>query len=334
VTAAPATRTTQGTRTAPGRGGSSPQEVTDRRAEKLAAIHAQLADAVAAAATDAGWRAWLSTAAKFRSYAPANQCLILLQRPLATRVAGYRVWQGLNRQVRKGEQSIRILAPIRRRVTADATPSQPTPQPTRGVPTADPTADDPGQRGPRLLTGFTVVSVFDITQTEGAPLPEIPAIRLSEGEAPAGLWDGLVGLVEARGFTVTREDPAPAWGRTRYPDRRVDIAPDLSPAMACHTLAHELGHVAADHETRRDVPRGVREAEADGIAYLLTTTAGLSGHFTVDYVTGWTGGDPAVVRATQARVVTSANALLDDLGYTDPTLTDPAPEPGDGGPGE
>jgi hypothetical protein len=322
--AAPATRTA---RTASGRGGSSPQEVADRRAEKLAAIHAQLADAVAAAATDAGWRAWLTTAAKFRSYAPANQCLILLQRPSATRVAGYRVWQGLNRQVRKGEQSIRILAPIRRRVTADATPSQPTP----GVPIADPTADDPGQRGPRVLTGFTVVSIFDISQTDGAPLPEIPAIRLPEGEAPAGLWAGLVSLVEARGFTVTREDPAPAWGVTRYTDRRVDIAPSLSPAMACHTLAHELGHVAADHETRRDVPRGVREAEADGIAYLLTTTAGLSGHFSVDYVTGWTGGDPAVVRATQARVVTTAGLLLDALGYPNPDST---PEREDGGPGE
>jgi DNA primase catalytic core len=324
VTAAPATRSTRTdsttTTSTARRGSTTPQEQAARRqAQKLAEVHAQLADAVAAAATDAGWRAWLSTAAKFRSYAPANQCLILLQRPSATRVAGYRVWQGLNRQVRKGEQSIRILAPIRRRVTADTTPSQPTPQPTPGIPIADPTADDPGQRGQRVLTGFTVVSIFDISQTEGAPLPEIPAVQLLEGEASAGLWAGLVSLVEARGFTVTREDPAPAWGVTRYTDRRVDIAPSLSPAMACHTLAHELGHVAADHETRRDVPRGVREAEADGIAYLLTTAAGLSGHFTVDYVTGWTGGDAGVVRATQARVVTTAGALLDALGYPTPT---------------
>ena len=72
----------------------------------------------------------------------------------------------------------------------------------------------------------------------------------------------------------------------------MDIAPGLSPAMACRVLAYELGHIAADHETRQDAARGVREVEADGIAYLITTTAGLPGHVTVDYVTGWTGGDP------------------------------------------
>jgi hypothetical protein len=338
VTAAPATRSTRTdsttTTSTARRGSATPLEQTARRQARLVEVHAQLADAVAAAATDAGWRAWLSAAAKFRSYSPTNQLLIVLQRPSATRVAGYRVWRGLGRQVRKGERGLTILAPVRRRTTdTDSTgDSSPAANSTTNGPVTAPGGDGPSAAAGRVLVGFTTARVFDILQTDGPPLPELPPVRLPEGEAPEGLWEGLLELVEARGFTVTREDPAPAWGATRYTDRRVDIAPTLSPAMACHTLAHELGHIAADHESRRDVPRGVREAEADGIAYLLTTTAGLSGHFTVDYVTGWTGGDPAVVRATQAQVLTTAGALLDALGYPNPDTNTPGA--GDGGPGE
>lgn len=107
----------QGRGRAGGRG-----SVEDRarvRAEKLAAVHAQLADAVAAAASDAGWRAWLGAAARFRGYSPTNQLLIVLQRPQACRVAGYRVWQSLGRQVRTGERGITILAPMRSRISPD-----------------------------------------------------------------------------------------------------------------------------------------------------------------------------------------------------------------------
>jgi len=310
--------------------GRSPEQ----RAARLAEVHEQLAEAVAAAATDAGWRAWLGAAARFREYSPTNQLLILLQRPGASRVAGYRVWQGLGRQVRKGERGITILAPVRRRATTTSTtgeggestaPDSPFPAGQSTAPT-----DEPGAgRAGRALVGFTAVTVFDLAQTDGEPLPERPAMRLAEGEAPVGLWDGLVDLVRARGFTVGGEDPSPALGVTRYATRRVDITPDLSPAMACHVLAHELGHIAADHEPRRDVSRGVREAEADGIAHLVTTTAGLPGHVTVDYVTGWTGGDPATVRATAARVVTAAAQIIDAL-HLDDTPTDTQAAAGSG----
>ncbi len=300
--------------------GMSPEQ----RAARLAEVHEQLAEAVAAAATDAGWRAWLGAAARFREYSPTNQLLILLQRPGASRVAGYRVWQGLGRQVRKGERGITILAPVRRRTTTTSTTAEGEESTAPGSPlpagqSSAPTGEPGGGRVGRALVGFTAVTVFDLAQTDGDPLPEPPPMRLAEGEATVGLWDGLVEQVEARGFTVGGEDPAPALGVTRYATRTVDVAPDLSPAMACHVLAHELGHIAADHETRRDVARGVREAEADGIAHLITTAAGLPGHVTVDYVTGWANGDPAIVRATAARVVTAAAQIIDAIHLDDTT---------------
>lgn len=294
------------------------EERAELRARKLTEAHDRLADAVAAA-SDPGWRAWLATAAKFRTYSALNVMLICAQAPEATQVAGYRVWQSLGRQVRRGERGIMILAPIRRRVDAADTGADGAEQ-TSSAPTVDATGESGEQvvRGPRVLAGFTTVTVFDVSQTDGNPLPECPEVELPVGEAPAGLWDALTAQVTTRGYTVTREDPAPAFGVTRYADRRVDIAPGLSAEMACHTLAHELGHITADHEHRRDLTRGVREAEADGIAYLVGTAYGLPPEFTVDYVTGWTNGDPAVVRSTAARVVTLAGQLLEALGHTDP----------------
>ena len=317
MTAAPTSTATTSPRTPkPGRRDLTRQEIATRRAEKLTAVHDQLTAAVAAAASDDGWRAWLATAARFRTYSASNVLLIAAQAPWATRVAGYRVWQGLGRQVRKGERAIAVIAPVRRRATT-TDDSGPAEQIAPPVP-ADTT--DPAGKAPRVLAGFTTAAVFDITQTDGDPLPQRPPLELPEGAAPAGLWEALAAEVTARGFTVTRDDPAPAWGRTTFTTRRVDVAPGLSPAMSCHTLAHELGHIAADHATRPGLDLGTGEAEADGIAYLITTAAGMAGTFSADYITGWTHGNPAVVKATAARVVAVAGQLLDALGLT----TDPA----------
>ena len=329
-----ATTTTDTTRTTgaagPGRGrggrGRVPADRMEREREaRLVAVHEQLAVAVAAAASDAGWRAWLEAAARFREYSPTNQLLIALQRPGATRVAGYRAWQGLGRQVHKGERGITVLAPVRRRVEAADTDST---GPVSGAAGDQPPATTTiaggagvGESGAgpvvRRVVGWTTATVFDLAQTDGDPLPEPPAALLTPGGAPAGLWEALVGLVEQAGYGVGRAGTAPAYGVTRYDTHRVELAPDLDGAAACHVLAHELGHIAAGHETRREVPLGVREAEADGVAHLLSTATGIPGTFTVDYVTGWTGGDADLVRATQARVVTTAAGLLARL---DPAL--------------
>src|SRR5436853_6691263 len=98
----------------------------------------------------------LTAAARFHHYSPANVLLILRQRPDATRVAGYRTWQQLGRQVRRGERGIAVLAPCTYLRPAD---------------------DDHNDESRRILRGFKVAHVFDISQTDGDPLPDIrPAL--------------------------------------------------------------------------------------------------------------------------------------------------------------
>jgi len=90
---------------------SSTTSQTTGGQDKLAALHEQISDGVAALVESQAWRAMLDTAAKFHSYSLGNLLLIALQAPQATRVAGFRSWQSLGRQVRKGERGIAILAP-------------------------------------------------------------------------------------------------------------------------------------------------------------------------------------------------------------------------------
>src|SRR5690348_5341896 len=108
----------------------------------------RLAEAVARMADSETFAAWLRARATFHDYSFGNICLIVSQRPDATQIAGYKAWQSLGRQVRKGEHGIRILAPFVRKVEDAQTE----------------------ERTPRVV-GFRSVSVFDISQTDGDALP-------------------------------------------------------------------------------------------------------------------------------------------------------------------
>ena len=80
--------------------------------DRVALLHDQLTASVEALVTSEDWRRMLDTASRFHQYSPANVLLILSQKPDATRVAGYKTWQSLGRQVKKGERGIGIFAPV------------------------------------------------------------------------------------------------------------------------------------------------------------------------------------------------------------------------------
>ena len=159
----------------------------------------------------------LAVAARFHTYSPNNVLLIAAQRPDATRVAGYRAWAQLGREVRKGEHGIAILAPV-------------TPGPRDGRPPAPATARPTPSQAPataRVLRGFRVTYVFDISQTDG---PALPDVRRGCSTAPLrrDLWAGLLDQVEAAGYastTPTRPGQRPHRLPDPHRDRRRRSAP-------------------------------------------------------------------------------------------------------------
>ncbi|WP_328384358.1 ImmA/IrrE family metallo-endopeptidase (plasmid) [Micromonospora zamorensis] len=289
------------------------------RQAKLAALHERIADEVGKLTDGDQWRKWLAFAAKFHGYSFNNVMLIMSQRPDATWVAGYKRWaQVFDRQVRKREKGIAILAPISKRVSVGEPQNQ-----------AEDTKEPEEQTNPnvRVLHGFKPAYVFDISQTDGPDIdvPAGPTLadvtpQLLTGEAPQGLWDELVRVATENGYTVARGHCNGANGFTDYTARLIKVRDDVDDAQAAKTMIHELGHMLMHTPddfgwgTTRGC-RGEREVEAESVAFLVAEHYALdSSDYTFAYVTGWAqraaveaGQSPEdIVRAAGRRIVSTA----------------------------
>jgi antirestriction protein ArdC len=229
------------------------------------------------------WVAWLRAAAKFHHYSFGNQLLISVQRPDATRVAGYRTWQELGRHVRKGEKAVKILAPISR---------------TREVDGED----------VNVLVAFKVVSVFDVAQTEGDPLPEHPDWPFAGGE-PDVVLDDVIQQVTAQGFDVrlaTIEGATRGWCLPAA--RRIEVDEGLDEPAALAVLLHELGH-CFDPDVSTDHSRADKELVAESTAYIVGTGLGLAMDAQVTaYLASWDGSEVDLLRVGR-RVVAAVKAI-------------------------
>lgn len=305
---------------------------TSTTTDKVTEAHDTLIDLVQGLQSSSDWTAALDTAARFHRYSFGNSLLIAASHarayaegrvpdPQPDLVAGYRTWQGLGRQVMRGQQGHSILCPRTRTVRYSGSPGGDDPAQSRAA------APDDGDvvSKQRRVTGWTTATVFSLSQTEGDPLPLPPRPVLLQGTAPPGLWDGLAAQLQDLGFDVvtvpSSADIGGANGVTNFTTRLVQVRTDIDDAAQVKTLAHELGHALLHDPTRtgtdpRDLHRGVLEVEAESVAYLIAAAHGMdTTGYTLPYVATWAGGkDPAAtVRATAERVVRTARTVLDAL---------------------
>lgn len=289
---------------------SSTHTMLSEQAAKVTELTEKLHSAVAELTTSAGWTRMLKTAARFHRYSARNMLLLLIQAgergTEITRVAGYRAWQALGRQVRRGEKSYDVLAPIRRRVS---------PEEAAERATAGQSAYEADARPTTAVYGFRMEHVFDISQTDGAPLSTMPAVPYLVGGGPTGLWEAIAELITEAGFQIIRATLGSGIrGETNYTERIVTVGDALSTAEAAHILTHELGHIEADHEHRHDISRAQRETEADSIAYVVWSALGFDvGEKATFYVAQWSNGDPAILEESVAVVHRAASRILTSL---------------------
>ena len=276
----------------------SPEE---RRAE-AEALQASIAEQVEQLRQSEAWTRFLDFAQVFHRYSINNLLLILSQRPDATRVAGYRTWQSVGRQVTKGQRGIRIFG-------------------GRDVVTRE-EDERTGEETEHRTRRFFPVSVFDISQTEAidpdAEDPSTIAHRLT-GDDPLGILAAVVDYLTGQGWTVEREAIAGEVNGYTTTDgsRRVVVDVDLSPAHAAKTALHEAAHVLlhAEEDPAEYVQhRGVKETEAESVAYVVAGLLGLdTSAYSIGYVAGWSEGDAETIKATAARVLRAAHTLAEAL---------------------
>jgi antirestriction protein ArdC len=259
--------------------------------EEASEARERLAEAVEKLADSDHFAAWLRARAAFHSYSFGNVCLIVSQRPDASQVAGYRAWQALGRQVMKGERSIKILAPCVRKVE-----------------------DKESGEQARRVVAFRAVNVFDISQTEGEPLPELE-YRALEGEAP-DLADFLCGVAMGAGLEIRREPlSGGVHGYLRRSENLIVVDTECSGAMAAKVVAHELGHYfdpwLAEHPEQYAAHRGDAEAVAESVAFVVCAANSIdAGPSAVGYVAAWINGDASRVRDLAERIDAASAAIL------------------------
>jgi antirestriction protein ArdC len=262
-------------------------------------LHRQLLDQVAQLRTSSEWLEAMVTAARFHDYSFGNWLLMWSQaeqrRTTITRPAGYRKWQSLGRQVRKGERGYRILAPVTRRVKVERADSE-----------------DAELR----LVGFRVVTVFDVDQTEGEPLLDVGP-RLLTGDGDAGVLESMISMIEGTGYSYSLAPLRGSNGVTRPLGREVIVEAGLEGAQLIKTTIHELAHVLMHAESGHIDCRGRIEVEAESVAYVVCAAVGLdTSAYSVAYVAGWaekTENPDQALLSTGDRVVAQSRRILDVL---------------------
>ncbi len=248
------------------------------------------------------WLNHLKTQAVFHCYSFNNCCLIIHQCPDASSVAGFHAWKKLNRSVKKGEKGIRILAPMTYK-----------------------DAEDPEA----VRVSFRSVAVFDVSQTEGEPLPEI-ATRL-EGD-DHGVLDALKEFAASKGFEVVEEDMGETNGSCSYRSPiRITLNSNRSLLQQAKTLAHELGHAllhCGENYTGHDA-KSAMELEAESVAFIVLQHFGVdSGDYSFGYISHWVASgddmEPVIAQLKQSgvRIQKATNEIISTIDSFTPKAID------------
>lgn len=293
-------------------------ETTDVAPNKLVQAHETLIAALSDLVTGDDYQNLLRVASTFHRYSIGNELLLASQGAIGV-VASYKRWQtidaedGAKCQVRRGERSLRVLAPV---VTS-----------RREVDEA--TGDEVVLRGG--ATRFRVVPVFHEGQLVSPPGWPPPPERLTgTPEHFERAWNVVEALLASDGFTLVRgavPDHPTANGSTDWVTGLVTVREDLDLAQAFKTLVHELGHVRL-HAPESVVSggRSVKEVEAESVAFLVADMLGFdTSAYSMPYVASWASGDINLVRGTAERSLGAARKIVeqleDGLGIT--LLVDP-----------
>src|SRR5699024_9865146 len=215
-------------------------------------------------------------------------------------------WKNYDRSVTKGAQAVWILAPVTKTFTDED--------------------DDGTEIKRRQVVGFKPVPVFDVSDTEGKPMPPSPVAAI-DGHATGGTLVGLQDRATAAGYqyqeaTIADCDPETGTGTFGYTDpgnKTIVVDSRLSEADKVSPLSHELGHIHCGHaEAGMDVyrmHRGRLETEAEITSYLVNRSRGMpkqqADARAPGYIAAWSKSDPQILRTAMDTAVAASTKILD-----------------------
>ena len=289
-----------------------PRLTETEREQRRAADRRFVQQAVEQLRTSDGWQRWLTTRRHFHSYSLRNQLLIALQRPDATRVAGFKAWLALGYCVRRGEKALRIYAPC--------PPSQAKLRAWR---------DAGANPATKPRTGFRLAAVFDRAQVDELPPPaqpaplDPPAAAEIDGDQLASWLAPLEAFAGEIGSQVVYAPIASGADGFYLPTTKAIVIDERhSPNRRVKTLVHELAHalVRADrHPEDPELDYAAEELVAETTAYSVCNGSGIDpGGDSIAYLASWSEHTPtATIEATAALIDRLSRRIEDALTDTD-----------------
>lgn len=287
--------------------------------EKVKSITDQLEAGIQTLFESDKFKEYLKTLSKFHDYSLNNTILIAMQKPDATLVAGYTAWQKqFGRQVQKGESGIHILAPTpyKKKMQVDKT------DPVTGEILMNTDGTSEKETREVLMPAFKVANVFDVSQTDGKPLPTIGVNELT----------GDVAQYEIFFEALKKSCPVPmgfeqigggAKGYFHTVENRIAIQEAMSQVQTIKTAIHEMTHQKLHSIAPAEKPdpaepkltRNQKEVEAESVAFTVCQHYGIdTGDYTFAYVAGWSHGkEIPELKASLDRIRKAANEMITEI---------------------
>ena len=257
---------------------------------------------------------YLKTMTKFHRYSFNNTLLIAMQRPEATLVTGYRNWQSMGRQVKKGEKGITILAPApKKQKKAQALYDQ------NQMPVLDEQGNQKYEEVEVVIPRFKATTVFDIDQTEGEPIQTIAPEELTEAVQDFDLF--MQAITDISPVPIRFDEiEGSAKGYYDNVNKEIVIREGMSESQTIKTAIHECGH-AMLHDRDLMLASGIKkdretkEVEAESVAYSVCSAFQIeTSDYSFPYIAGWSSGrDMKELRSSMDTIRQTAGKMVDDL---------------------
>ena len=299
---------------------------SEKPAEKLKEITDRLEQGITELFESERYREYLRVMSKFHNYSINNTLLIAMQKPDASLVAGFSAWKNnFGRNVMKGQKGIKIIAPSPYKVKQEMKKIDPhTQQPIIGK-DGKPVTEEKEI----TIPAYKVVSVFDVSQTEGKELPDIAVDELT-GDVER-YRDFFAALEKTSPVPIGFEQiPGSSHGYYHLEDKRIAIQEGMSELQTLKTAIHEIAHAklhdidlnAPENEQQPRVDRRTREVEAESVAYTVCQHYGIdTSDYSFGYVAGWSSGRELselkssleTIRSAAAEIINSIDETLAEL---------------------
>jgi antirestriction protein ArdC len=299
---------------------------SEKPADKLKEITDRLEQGIKELFDCDRYKEYLRVMSKFHNYSFNNTLLIAMQKPDASLVAGFQSWKNnFKRNVVKGEKGIKILAPSPFKIKQEMEKIDPaTQKPVIG-------ADGKPVKEEKEITipAFKVVSVFDVSQTEGKELPDI-AVDMLTGDVEC-FKDVFAALEKTSPVPIGFEKiEGNSHGYYHLEEKRIAIDEGMSELQTIKTAIHEIAH-AKLHDIDPNAPkeeqagrpdRRTREVQAESVAYAVCQHYGLdTSDYSFGYVAGWSSGRELdelkssleTIRSTAAEIINSIDEHLQEI---------------------